>query len=80
MTAIETRLGIKVLNQFRLNGKIVDLKRARKEHQCKECKLPIFKGQLYYSITLAGSGLGSLKFPDRLHLNCINKHLDFSKK
>lgn len=56
--------------------KIVTLRKARKEHGCKVCPLPIEKGMEYCEITSGGGGLGSLKFPDRTHAGCLEKYLE----
>lgn len=73
----ETKAAIKILGTFHINGKVIDLKLARKEHTCTTCKQTIIPDSAYYHIVLAGSGLGSLKFPDRVHLRCIDKYLKF---
>lgn len=52
-------------------SKIAELRRARNEHTCAECGLPITLGEQYYCIYWAGAGLGSLKFPKRVHIDCL---------
>jgi hypothetical protein len=39
--------------------KIVTLVKARKEHKCCACGLPIKPGEFYYTIVQGGGGLGS---------------------
>ena len=63
------------LDRIRTAGRIVERKRARKIHDCKECGEPILQGEVYLSITIAGAGLGSIKFPDRIHLVCLGEYL-----
>lgn len=46
-----------------------EVKTARKQHICKRCGKCIEPGDQYYA-RYYGSGLGSLKFPDRLCLEC----------
>lgn len=65
----ETR--IVSLKEIRLQGKILTPRRARKAHKCDECGLPIDPGTLYYEGVYGGSGLGGLKFPDHLHIECV---------
>lgn len=61
---------------IRRNGKVAKLSKARKEHVCKQCVLPIFVDDWYWSIVLAGSGLGSIKFPTRVHTgDCFEKEI-----
>ena len=60
---------------IRRNGRIATLTLARKTFACAECTLPIPRRTRYYSVVLGGSGLGSIKFPDRIHIECVNKHL-----
>lgn len=58
------------------NGKVARLRCARKQHACKQCPRPIYPGQHYYEVTYAGSGLGSIKFPARVHYgHCLQKEL-----
>jgi len=71
----ENRVAVDTPEILRVNGKIATLRRARKTHKCVECGLPIEPKTHYYSVTLGGSGLGSLKFPDDIHIECINKYL-----
>jgi len=54
---------------------IVTVRKARKEHTCAECRLPIAKGEEYCEVVQGGSGLGGLKFPDRTHRSCLEKYL-----
>lgn len=68
---MEVKAGREVLKEIRLNGKIATLRQARKAHKCSECGFPIPTGTNYYEVVYAGSGLGSLKFPDRFHIECL---------
>jgi len=61
---------------IRRNGRIAELRQARKEYQCDQCKQVIKKRWLYYSVVIGGGGLGSLKYPDRCHVHCIRRFLD----
>ncbi len=56
------------------NGKTATLRKARKQHRCSECPFPIFLGERYFEVVLNGSGLGSSKFPDRVHARCLRTH------
>ena len=47
---------------------IATLTTARKPHRCQACTDTIYLGDKYISETIAGGGLGSIKFPDRYHL------------
>ncbi len=58
------------------NGKTFTLIKAKKEHRCIGCPHPILHGEDYWSITLNGAGLGSTKFPDRIHKgDCLSKYI-----
>lgn len=57
------------------NGRIAELTKARKDFVSRCCGLMIEKGSSYYSVTYAGAGLGSIKYPQRCHINCIDKFL-----
>ena len=59
--------------QFVKDGRVYTLRKARACHRCKVCPQPIDPGMLYYSVTWGGAGLGSLKFPDSIHLECVDK-------
>ena len=48
-------------------------RRAKKDYKCSKCGQLINKGELHRCIYIGGGGLGSLKFPDREHLNCPKK-------
>ena len=58
-----------------VNGKVAELVTARKNYKCDECGYPIVPHSDYYRVTLAGAGLGSIKFPDRVHVHCIEENL-----
>ena len=49
-----------------------ELTRARKLHRCCVCQEYINKKEQYYSIIIGGGGLGSIKFPERSHINCLD--------
>ena len=44
---------------------------ARKVHICLACSRPIVPEECYYAVTIPGAGLQSLKFPERLHVACL---------
>lgn len=54
-------------------------RRARKYHRCEVCKGDIDPGMQYYAATIGGGGLGSLKFPDRIHLNCKDAYISMKE-
>ena len=62
--------------EIRHNGKIATLRRARTSKKCVECVLPIPVQTRYYSVVNGGGGLGSLKYPDAVHIECIRKHFN----
>ena len=61
--------------EIRRNGYIATLRKARTGKKCAVCGFPIDSGQQYYEIVMGGGGLGSLKFPDHVHLECLNIYL-----
>ena len=61
---------------IRRNGLIATPRTAKKEHRCRQCPRPIEVGTMYYEVVVGGGGLGSLKFPDRVHAECVEIHLD----
>jgi len=58
------------------NGRIAELHLARKSHKCNECGGEIKPFQRYYSVIFAGSGLGGIKYPDRVHDYCVRAFLE----
>ncbi len=62
------------------NGQIADLGRARKCYKCDECGQEIPATTQYYSITLGGAGLASIKFPDRVHVGCLLRRINADKE
>jgi ribosomal protein S27AE len=60
--------------RVRLGRYIVDLvKVSRKAYKCQFCGADIPEGTSYYRVTRGGSGLASIKFPDRACPSCIRK-------
>lgn len=60
-----------------INGRIYELRWARKAHSCYMCHENIDKGEMYCNVTIAGGGLGSIKFPDRVHTGeCKEKYIE----
>lgn len=66
---------IKHRKEIRRNGYIATLRKARTGKKCSKCGMPIEPGQEYYEVVIGGSGLGGLKFPGHLHIDCIDKYL-----
>ena len=56
------------------SGFIATLAKARRQFECCECPGVIAKGEEYYSVVVGGGGLQALKFPDRVHIFCLDKH------
>ncbi len=67
----EVKKALHTFNDLRVGGKIARLTRARKEHQCTACDVPIEKGTDYYCVYTGGAGLGDVKFPSRYHIDCL---------
>jgi hypothetical protein len=59
-----------------MKGYHMEKRRARKEHTCKMGDGTIARGEEYWEMTIGGGGLGSIKFPDRVHLACGKAYLD----
>ena len=57
------------------DGYIADLRLSRKYYDCVICKKIIGLGEKHYTVVVAGGGLGSLKFPDRVHIDCLETYL-----
>ena len=55
-------------------GRTSDLTKSGKYHRCGICQEYILKGSYYYAITINGSGLDSLKFPERVHVECLEAY------
>jgi len=70
---------VEMLERIVSNGRIAELHKARKCFKCAECEQPIEPREYYYSITWAGSGLGSINFPDRAHMGCVMNFLNRRK-
>lgn len=56
------------------SGFVATLTRARKQFECCECPGTIARGEEYYAVTIGGGGVQALKFPDRVHVGCLQKH------
>jgi hypothetical protein len=56
-----------------------EMVKARKSYGCRECGGIIDGGKLYYQVTY-GSGLGAMKFPDRVHTQCLEQCLEAHRK
>lgn len=71
--AIKSQL---IPTRITVNGKVAELTLSRKTFKCDECGWPIVPHSDYYQVTIGGGGLGSIKFPDHIHVHCIEKHLE----
>lgn len=63
-----------------VNKKVLQRRRARKPFSCHQCRQQINPGEDYYSITYGGGGLGDQKYPDRIHLKCIDAYFGEEKE
>ena len=79
MITVKDTIALELHGHVCINGKIIQRRNARKAHSCKCCGITIVPGP-YYEITLAGSGLGSIKYPDRVHSRCLDNYLDFDAR
>lgn len=61
-------------------GRIATLTKALKHHWCSVCQEEILPGSQYYSVVAGGSGLGGIKFPTRVHPECLEKHFDHIRR
>lgn len=68
---MEVKASIKVLKELRLHGAIITTRRGTKAHWCSKCKQPIPAHVDYYEVVYGGSGLGGIKFPERVHIECL---------
>jgi len=62
------------------NGRIAQLIRARVNHRCCVCQEYIEERDYYYSVVVGGGGLGSIKFPERVHTYCLEKYFDHIRR
>ena len=72
----EVKVSLHTLKELRVSGKIAILRIARKCYKCAECGLPIGIRETHYCVYIGGAGLGNIKFPDRIHEDCINENLN----
>jgi hypothetical protein len=75
------KASLKPIQTIRRNGLIADIRVATYHNfTCAwhKCKRPIKPGSRYYSVTIGGGGLGSIKFPDRVHEECVDPFLDYN--
>jgi hypothetical protein len=60
------------------NGYRAEVIKARKEHRCSldcpGCTRILPRRQHYWSITIGGGSLGSIKMPDRVHIKCLKRY------
>jgi hypothetical protein len=57
-----------------MTGYIYEQHKARNSYICDVCHGVIEKGEQYYTAIIGGGGLGSIKWPARLHLTCRRRH------
>ncbi|MCJ7743102.1 MAG: hypothetical protein MUO99_00875 [Dehalococcoidales bacterium] len=78
MNIAEVKAELKVMKELRVAGKILTMVKGRKRHKCCVCPMPIEAGETHCAIIQGGGGLGWIKYPDRIHLDCIDNY--FGKK
>lgn len=67
-----------LLRNISNKGRVATLiEKPRLPFICSECSQPLPAGDPHYSVTIGGGGLGSVKFPERVHVDCIYQHLGF---
>jgi hypothetical protein len=65
-----------LLDDLRYDGRIARLvKHPSRQHFCRECHEVIGTGEPHYTATWGGAGLRNIKFPSRLHVVCLPRHL-----
>lgn len=74
LTAVRTASDKRLPVAVRREGRIATLTKARKYHHCAECQGCIPPRSYYYSVVFGGSGLGGIKFPERCHIDCLEKY------
>ena len=66
--------------RIREEDRIATLTKATKHFRCCICEEYIIPKTKYYSITLGGSGLGSIKYPDRCHVEHLPAYFEKVKR
>ena len=66
---------ITTAKEIRRKGYVATLRKARKGFKCCSCGFPIGPMTDYYEVVAGGGGLGWLKFPDRVHPECLERYL-----
>lgn len=64
------------MKEVRCHGYIATRRTARKGHKCTQCGMPIEPKEEYYEVVRGGGGLGWLKFPERVHIDCLGELLE----
>lgn len=80
LTAVRAVSDKRLPVSVRREGRIATLTKARKYHHCAECQGCIPPRTYYYSVVVGGGGLCSLKFPDRVHTHCLDKHFEHMER
>lgn len=68
---MEVKIALRTFKELRIRGQIAALIRARKGYKCADCGFPIEKGEEHYCVYTGGPGFSNLKFPDRIHIQCV---------